>query len=151
LTCTTSTGLIPPPYRRNSRSHGRAGSARESPLPGSRKLLRQPFAVLKPSIPFPRFRPSIPWSREPEAEILPIWELDWLLPHSPLGRGFLTGKIRSMDDLLKGTIGPAAIRAFRQRIYSRIWNSCSRLKKWQPRRGQTWTASAGWVWPREKT
>ena len=41
------------------------------------------------------------WSREPEAEILPICrELGiGFVPYSPLGRGFLTGKIRSMDDL----------------------------------------------------
>ena len=44
------------------------------------------------------------WSREPEAEILPTCrELGiGLVPYSPLGRGFLTGKIRSMDDLLEG-------------------------------------------------
>lgn len=44
------------------------------------------------------------WSREPEAEILPICrELGiGFVPYSPLGRGFLTGKIRSMDDLLEG-------------------------------------------------
>ncbi|MBV8884244.1 MAG: aldo/keto reductase [Chroococcidiopsidaceae cyanobacterium CP_BM_RX_35] len=44
------------------------------------------------------------WSREPEAEILPVCrELGiGFVPYSPLGRGFLTGKIRSMDDLLEG-------------------------------------------------
>jgi aryl-alcohol dehydrogenase-like predicted oxidoreductase len=44
------------------------------------------------------------WSREPEAEILPICrELGiGFVPYSPLGRGFLTGKIRSMDDLFEG-------------------------------------------------
>lgn len=44
------------------------------------------------------------WSREPEAEILPTCrELGiGFVPYSPLGRGFLTGKIRSMDDLLEG-------------------------------------------------
>lgn len=44
------------------------------------------------------------WSREPEAEILPTCrELGiGFVPYSPLGRGFLTGKIRSMDDLLQG-------------------------------------------------
>jgi aryl-alcohol dehydrogenase-like predicted oxidoreductase len=41
------------------------------------------------------------WSREPEAEILPICrELGiGFVPYSPLGRGFLTGKIKSLDDL----------------------------------------------------
>ena len=44
------------------------------------------------------------WSREPEAEILPTCrELEiGFVPYSPLGRGFLTGKIRGMNDLLEG-------------------------------------------------
>ncbi|MCU1479971.1 MAG: aldo/keto reductase [Subtercola sp.] len=41
------------------------------------------------------------WSRDPEAEILPtIRELGiGFVPYSPLGRGFLTGTIRSLDKL----------------------------------------------------
>ncbi len=41
------------------------------------------------------------WSRDPEAEILPILrELGiGLVPYSPLGRGFLTGRIRRFEDL----------------------------------------------------
>lgn len=41
------------------------------------------------------------WSRDPEAEILPtVRELGiGFVPYSPLGRGFLTGRIRSVDDL----------------------------------------------------
>ena len=41
------------------------------------------------------------WSRDPEAEILPtVRELGiGFVPYSPLGRGFLTGKIRSVDQL----------------------------------------------------
>ncbi len=41
------------------------------------------------------------WSREPEAELLPlVRELGiGFVPYSPLGRGFLTGQIRSPDDL----------------------------------------------------
>jgi aryl-alcohol dehydrogenase-like predicted oxidoreductase len=44
------------------------------------------------------------WSREPEAEILPTTrELGiGFVPYSPLGRGFLTGAIRSVDQLEKG-------------------------------------------------
>jgi aryl-alcohol dehydrogenase-like predicted oxidoreductase len=44
------------------------------------------------------------WSREPEVEILPTCrELGiGFVPYSPLGRGFLTGKIKSMDTLAKG-------------------------------------------------
>ena len=41
------------------------------------------------------------WSREPESEILPtLRELGiGFVPYSPLGRGFLTGTLRSLDDL----------------------------------------------------
>jgi aryl-alcohol dehydrogenase-like predicted oxidoreductase len=41
------------------------------------------------------------WTRDPEAEVLPtIRELGiGLVPYSPLGRGFLTGTIRSLDQL----------------------------------------------------
>jgi aryl-alcohol dehydrogenase-like predicted oxidoreductase len=44
------------------------------------------------------------WSREPEAEILPtVRELGiGFVAYSPLGRGFLTGQIRSPDDLEEG-------------------------------------------------
>jgi len=43
------------------------------------------------------------WSREPEADILPVLrELGiGFVPYSPLGRGFLTGQIKSVDDLDK--------------------------------------------------
>jgi aryl-alcohol dehydrogenase-like predicted oxidoreductase len=41
------------------------------------------------------------WSRDPEQEILPtLRELGiGFVPYSPLGRGFLTGQIKSIDDL----------------------------------------------------
>jgi aryl-alcohol dehydrogenase-like predicted oxidoreductase len=41
------------------------------------------------------------WARQPEAEILPaLRELGiGFVPYSPLGRGFLTGKLRSLDAL----------------------------------------------------
>ncbi len=41
------------------------------------------------------------WTRDPEAEILPtVRELGiGFVPYSPLGRGFLSGRIRSVDDL----------------------------------------------------
>ncbi|EIV92418.1 aldo/keto reductase [Frankia sp. QA3] len=44
------------------------------------------------------------WSREPEAQILPLLrELGiGFVPYSPLGRGFLTGRIRSADQLEAG-------------------------------------------------
>jgi aryl-alcohol dehydrogenase-like predicted oxidoreductase len=44
------------------------------------------------------------WSRDPEDEILPtLRELGiGFVPYSPLGRGFLTGQIKSLDDLEEG-------------------------------------------------
>ncbi|MCW2709100.1 MAG: aldo/keto reductase, partial [Frankiales bacterium] len=41
------------------------------------------------------------WTRDPEEEVLPVLrELGiGFVPYSPLGRGFLTGQIRSLDDL----------------------------------------------------
>ncbi len=44
------------------------------------------------------------WSRDVEAEILPTCqELGIsLMPYAPLGRGFLTGSIKSADDLIEG-------------------------------------------------
>jgi aryl-alcohol dehydrogenase-like predicted oxidoreductase len=44
------------------------------------------------------------WSREPEAEILPTLRALGIgfVPYSPLGRGFLTGRFRSPDDLPPG-------------------------------------------------
>jgi aryl-alcohol dehydrogenase-like predicted oxidoreductase len=44
------------------------------------------------------------WSREPEAEVLPtVRELGiGFVAYSPLGRGFLAGRFRSIDDLAPG-------------------------------------------------
>jgi aryl-alcohol dehydrogenase-like predicted oxidoreductase len=44
------------------------------------------------------------WSRDPEDELLPtVRELGiGFVPYSPLGRGFLTGQIKSIDDLEDG-------------------------------------------------
>jgi aryl-alcohol dehydrogenase-like predicted oxidoreductase len=41
------------------------------------------------------------WSREPEAELLPLCDRlgTGFMAYSPLGRGFLTGTVRSVDDL----------------------------------------------------
>jgi aryl-alcohol dehydrogenase-like predicted oxidoreductase len=45
-----------------------------------------------------------PWTRDPEEEVLPVLrELKiGFVPYSPLGRGFLTGQIRSLDDIEDG-------------------------------------------------
>src|SRR6185503_10630569 len=43
------------------------------------------------------------WTRDPEAEVLPVCrELGiGFVPYSPLGRGFLTGRIQKPEDLEK--------------------------------------------------
>ncbi len=48
------------------------------------------------------------WSREPEAAILPtVRELGiGFVAYSPLGRGFLTGQIRTPEDLDAGRLAP---------------------------------------------
>src|SRR3978361_740034 len=52
------------------------------------------------------------WSRDPEEEILPLLrELGiGFVPYSPLGRGFLTGAIRSVDGLAENDFRRAAPR-----------------------------------------
>ena len=64
----------------------------------------------------PRCRPSTrSGRRDPEAEILPtVRELGiGFVPYSPLGRGFLTGTIRSVDQLDDDRLPPHATRASR--------------------------------------
>ena len=41
------------------------------------------------------------WTRDPEPDVLPLLRVLGIgfVPYSPLGHGFLTGAIRSMDDL----------------------------------------------------
>ena len=52
------------------------------------------------------------WSRDPESEILPtVRELGiGFVPYSPLGRGFLTGRIQSPDELSEGDFRRASPR-----------------------------------------
>ena len=44
------------------------------------------------------------WTRDPEEEVLPVLRQLGIgfVPYSPLGRGFLTGQIRSLDDIKNG-------------------------------------------------
>ncbi len=85
------------------------------------------------------------WSREPEAAILPtVRELGiGYVAYSPLGRGFLTGQIRRMEDLPKAITG-ATRRASRARISSGIWTSSPRSSGWHPRRA---ARRPSWRWP----
>lgn len=55
------------------------------------------------------------WSRDPEDEILPTCrELGiGFVAYSPLGRGFLTGRIKNSDDLPEGDVRPRFFPRFR--------------------------------------
>ncbi len=71
------------------------------------------------------------WTRDPEAEILPtLRELGiGFVPYSPLGRGFLTGAIRSPDDLEAGRLPPPQPALRRARRSSRTWRSSTRVRE----------------------
>ena len=57
------------------------------------------------------------WSRKPEAEVIPtLEELGiGLVPYSPLGKGFLTGKMDENTKLRPATTSAALCRALRRR------------------------------------
>ena len=67
------------------------------------------------------------FARDPEAEILPtLRELGiGFVPYSPLGRGFLTGAFRSLDDLEPTATSAARSRASRARTWRPTWRSSS--------------------------
>jgi len=58
------------------------------------------------------------WTRDVEAEILPLCEESGisLIPYAPLGRGFLTGTIKSSDDLNEADRRRAHPRFFEENI-----------------------------------
>jgi aryl-alcohol dehydrogenase-like predicted oxidoreductase len=70
------------------------------------------------------------WSRDPEDEILPtVQELGiGFVPYSPLGRGFLAGRFKSIDDLAPDG---APRRASRAKISARTWRWSSGCMRWQ--------------------
>src|SRR5206468_2858103 len=69
-----------------------------SPRPGRQRSVAPTPRIRSP--PCRRTEYSL-WTREPEAELLPLLrELGiGFVPYSPLGHGFLTGTIRSPEDL----------------------------------------------------
>ena len=103
-TSTTSTGSTPTrPIEETVGRHGRAGRpqgkvrylglSEAAPDTIRRAHAVHPISALQTEY-------SV-WSRDPEDEILPtLRELGiGFVPYSPLGRGFLTGALRSLDDL----------------------------------------------------
>ena len=68
------------------------------------------------------------WWREPEAEVLPTLEELGIgfVPFSPLGRGFLTGKIERKHHVRQFRLPQHACRALRRRLGKRIrrWLIC---------------------------
>ena len=107
---TTSTGSTP---RRRSRTpSGRSPSwwpkersaTSASPRPGW-----TPSGAPMPSIPMTALQSEYSlWTRDPEAEVFPVLrELGiGFVPYSPLGRGFLTGAVRTIDDLADDDFAP---------------------------------------------
>jgi len=86
------------------------------------------------------------WSRDVEDEVLPLLkELGiGLVPYSPLGRGFLTGQVKKLDDLSKN---------YPQEMYSRFQGEnftknvelASRIEKMAMQKGCT-TAQLALAW-----
>ena len=93
--------------------------------------------------PSTRSRPCRPntrlWSRDPEAEILPtVRELGiGFVPYSPLGRGFLTGQIRTPGRPRRPTTGGATCPASRARTSSRTSTSWPRSSRMAQEKGCT--------------
>jgi len=75
------------------------------------------------------------WTRDVEAELLPLLrELGiGFVPYSPLGHGFLTGKIRSPSSS-PTTTGVTTTRVSPARTFSRICESSTRSRPSPPRR-----------------
>ena len=61
------------------------------------------------------------WTRDPEAEVMPTCrELGiGFVPYSPLGRGFLSGRFKSPEDLEDGRLPRSAVRGSRARTWRR--------------------------------
>lgn len=76
------------------------------------------------------------WSRDVEADILPACERLGIgfVPYSPLGRGFLTGQIRSIDDLDADDYRRDSPR-FQGRTSRRICNWRRELLSWRRKKG----------------
>ena len=79
------------------------------------------------------------WSRDPEDEILPtVRELGiGFVPYSPLGRGFLTGQIKTLGRSRRRTTTAATRRASRARTSRRTSTSCARSRRWRAEKGCT--------------
>ncbi|HYW09382.1 MAG TPA: aldo/keto reductase [Longimicrobium sp.] len=87
------------------------------------------------------------WSRDPEDEILPtVRELGiGFVPYSPLGRGFLTGKYRSIDDFEEGDFRRASPR-FQGENFGRNLELVARIEELARVRGCTASQLAlAWV------
>ena len=71
------------------------------------------------------------WTRDPEGEILATCrELGiGFVAYSPLGRGFLTGQFKKLRRSAGGRLPPQHLRAFRGRIFRRIWIWCGAWKR----------------------
>ena len=78
------------------------------------------------------------WSRETEDEILPTVAVLGIgfVAYSPLGRGFLTGAFKTIDDLPRTTFAVVP-RGFRERTSKRTWSWSQRSRNWPRPKGCT--------------
>ena len=78
------------------------------------------------------------WTRDPEDEILPtVRELGiGFVAYSPLGRGFLTGQFKTIDDLAADDFRRNT-HGFRARISRRTWTSCEKVEDLAAAKGCT--------------
>ncbi len=78
------------------------------------------------------------WTRDPELEIIPtLKELGiGFVPYSPLGRGFLTGKINSVDDLSKDDFRRLSPR-FQEENFSKNMQLVNSVKTMAQKKGVT--------------
>ncbi|MDP9988896.1 aryl-alcohol dehydrogenase-like predicted oxidoreductase [Arthrobacter oryzae] len=78
------------------------------------------------------------WEREPETKVFPVLaELGiGFVPYSPLGRGFLTGQIRSVDDFAEDDFRKHSPR-FQRENFTRNLELVDRVKELADRKGCT--------------
>ena len=87
------------------------------------------------------------WTRDPEDEVLPAArELGiTFVAYSPLGRGFLTARFRTFEDIPDTTTG-ASRPASRGRTSRRTWSWCGRWRPWpRPARVKPSQLALAWV------
>ena len=86
------------------------------------------------------------WSRDPEEAILPTCrELGiGFMPYSPLGRGFLSGRIKRFEDLAAGRLPPVFAALSGRKLRRRTW---SWWRGWKRSPTPRAARRRNWRWP----